>query len=235
MGRLQPENKLEKTTLNFKDIIDASMLNLSAGSHLNITDVLVALFVTFVCALIILWTYKNTYQGVLYQHSFGVTLVLAALVTTSIIMVISGNLVLSLGMVGALSIVRFRAAIKDPLDIVFMFWAISVGIANGVAYWKVSFTSTIILMIVMLVMKKTPVLSTPYLLVIKSKDSNDDDIIKIIEQNVKKVKLKNKTLKNGSAEIIYEVIGIDENKLLSALDSDNSIDDITLVAYGNNG
>ena len=226
---------METTAFNFKDIIDASKLNLSAGSNLNFTDVFAALFVTFVCALIIMWTYKNTYQGVLYQHSFGVALVLAALVTTSIIMVISGNLVLSLGMVGALSIVRFRAAIKDPLDIVFMFWAICVGIANGVAYWKVSITTTILLMIIMLIMKKAPTLSNPYLLVIKYKDNDDENIIKVIEKHAKKVKLKNKTLKKGSVENIYEVIGIDENKLLSALDSHSSIDDITLVAYGNNG
>ena len=211
---------MEKTTFNFKDIIDASMLNLSGGSALTLTDVFIALSVTFVCALIVLWTYKKTYQGVLYQSSFGVTLVLASLVTTSVIMVISGNLILSLGMVGALSIVRFRAAIKDPLDIVFMFWAISIGIAN----------------VVMLIMKNKHVFTPPaFLLVIKSKDSNDDAIIKIIEKNVRKVKLKNKTLKNGHAEIIYEVIGIDENKLLSDLDAQNSVTDITLVSYGNNG
>ena len=227
---------MEKTTFNFKDIIDASMLNLSGGSALTLTDVFIALSVTFVCALIVLWTYKKTYQGVLYQSSFGVTLVLASLVTTSVIMVISGNLILSLGMVGALSIVRFRAAIKDPLDIVFMFWAISIGIANGVAYWKVSFASTILLTVVMLIMKNKHVFTPPaFLLVIKSKDSNDDAIIKIIEKNVRKVKLKNKTLKNGYAEIIYEVIGIDENKLLSDLDAQNSVNDITLVSYGNNG
>jgi uncharacterized membrane protein YhiD involved in acid resistance len=226
---------MEKGTFNFKDIIDASMLNLNAGSHLNFTDVFIALFVTFICALIVVWTYKNTYQGVLYQHSFGVTLVLASLVTTSVIMVISGNLILSLGMVGALSIVRFRAAIKDPLDIIFMFWAISIGIANGVAYWKVSFTSTILLMIIMLIMKRTPVLSTPFLLVIKSKDSSDNVLDKIIQESARKVKLKNKTLKNGYAEIIYEVIGIDENKLLSDLDSHGSVDSVTLVSYGNNG
>lgn len=225
---------MEKTTFNFKDIIDASMLNLSSGSHLSLTDVFVALFVTLICALIVLWTYKHTYQGVLYQQSFGVTLVLAALVTTSVIMVISGNLILSLGMVGALSIVRFRAAIKDPLDIVFMFWAISIGIANGVAYWKVSFSSTILLMIVMLMMKKAPTLSTPFLLVLKLK-GDDSNVIEVIKSNVKKVRLKNKTLKNGSAEIIYEVIGINENNLLSSLDKLESVSDITLVAYGNNG
>jgi len=226
---------MEKPVFNFKDIIDASMLNLSSGSHLSLGDVFIALSVTLICALIILWTYKNTYQGVLYQQSFGVTLVLASLVTTSIIMVISGNLVLSLGMVGALSIVRFRAAVKDPLDIVFIFWAISIGIANGVAYWKVSFSATIFLMIVMLVMKKAPILSTPFLLVLKIKIDSDNSIVKLIESNAKKVKLKNKTLKNGSAEVIYEVIGINENKLLSDLDAHKSVSDITLVAYGNNG
>jgi len=226
---------MEKPVFNFKDIIDASMLNLSSGSHLSLGDVFIALSVTLICALIILWTYKNTYQGVLYQQSFGVTLVLASLVTTSVIMVISGNLVLSLGMVGALSIVRFRAAVKDPLDIVFIFWAISIGIANGVAYWKVSFSATIFLMIVMLMMKKAPILSTPFLLVLKIKIDSDNSIVKLIESNAKKVKLKNKTLKNGSAEVIYEVIGINENKLLSDLDAHKSVSDITLVAYGNNG
>jgi len=226
---------MEKTVFNFKDIIDASMLNLSSGSHLSLGDVFIGLSVTLICALIILWTYKNTYQGVLYQQSFGVTLVLAALVTTSVIMVISGNLVLSLGMVGALSIVRFRAAVKDPLDIVFIFWAISIGIANGVAYWKVSFSATIFLMIVMLMMKKAPTLSTPFLLVLKIKSDSDNSIVKVIESNAKKVKLKNKTLKNGTAEVIYEVIGINENKLLSDLDAHKSVSDITLVAYGNNG
>jgi hypothetical protein len=224
-----------ENSLSFKNILDASMLNLSSGSHLSIADVAIALTVSLVCSLIILWTYRNTYQGVLYQQSFGVTLVLASLVTTSIIMVISGNLVLSLGMVGALSIVRFRAAIKDPLDIVFLFWAISIGIANGVAYWKVSFTSTILVTIVMVLMKRTPTLSTPYLLVLKTNGNNQTDILKKIKANVKKVKLKNKTLKNGNAEVIYEVIGINENKLLADLDADKYIQDITLVAYGNNG
>jgi len=138
-------------------------------------------------------------------------------------------------MVGALSIVRFRAAIKDPLDIVFMFWAISIGIANGVAYWKVSFISTILLAIVMLIMKKGPTISSPFLLVLKINNGDGKDALDIIRKNVKKVKLKNKTLKNGYSEVIYEVIGIDENELLATLDSCKSIDNITLVSYGNNG
>ena len=179
--------------------------------------------------------YLNFSKSWSNRFQFSNLLPILALTVFLVISIVKSSLALSLGLVGALSIVRFRAAIKDPLDIVFMFWAISIGIANGVAYWKVSFTSTILLMIIMLIMKKTPILSTPFLLVVKSKDNNDDAIIKIIEQHVKKVKLKNKTLKNGSAEMIFEVIGVDENKLLSALDINQSVGDITLVAYTNNG
>ena len=110
-------------TLTFKDILDASTANLTSGANLSVIDVLVGLAASLICAAIISWTYRASYQGVLYQKSFNLSLILICVVTTSLIMVISGNLILSLGMVGALSIVRFRSAIKDPLDIVFMFWA----------------------------------------------------------------------------------------------------------------
>ena len=220
--------------LNFKDIIDASVLNLSSGAHLSLIDVVVALAITLICALIIMWTYRYTYQGVLYQPSFGVTLVLAALVTTSIIMVISGNLILSLGMVGALSIVRFRAAIKDPLDIVFMFWAISIGIANGVAYWKVSLTSTVLLTIIMVIMRRIPSTAASFLLVVKSTTTDNADVVNIIQNHVKKFRVKNKTVKEGASEVIYEVKGIQELELMSNLEKCAGVTNTTLVAYSNN-
>jgi len=220
--------------LTFKDILDASVLNLNTGAHLAIIDVVVALFVTLMCASIIVWTYRNTYQGVLYQRSFSVTIVLAALVTTSIIMVISGNLVLSLGMVGALSIVRFRAAIKDPLDIVYMFWAISIGIANGVAYMKVSITATILLSIVMVFMKRMPLSDSPYLLVVKYNSDISSDIINIVNENSKRSKMKSKSVKNGNYEAVYEVRGVDQNNLMSKLDHNINIIDSTLISYSNN-
>lgn len=220
--------------LNFKDVIDASVLNLSSGAHLSLVDVVVALTVTLICALVIMWTYKHTYQGVLYQESFGVTLVLAALVTTSIIMVISGNLILSLGMVGALSIVRFRAAIKDPLDIIFMFWAISIGIANGVAYWKVSFTSTILLTLIMVVMKRIPNTASSFLLVVKSNTSDNSEVVNVIKSYTKKFRIKNKTVREKGSEVIYEIKGIQEFDLMSNLEKCKGVTNTTLVAYGNN-
>ena len=119
---------MEDNKLSFTEIIGQNSINLASTSNITAIEIFSALF-SLLCSIVIAWTYKSTFQGVLYQHSYLVSLVLASVITSSVIMVISGNLILSLGMVGALSIVRFRSAIKDPLDIVFMFWAITVGIA----------------------------------------------------------------------------------------------------------
>jgi hypothetical protein len=220
--------------LTFKDILDASVINLNTGAHLAIIDVIIALFVTLMCASIIVWTYKNTYQGVLYQRSFSVTIVLAALVTTSVIMVISGNLVLSLGMVGALSIVRFRAAIKDPLDIVYLFWAISIGIANGVAYIKVSITATIFLSVIMVLMKRMPLTGSTFLLVVKYNSDISSDITNIVNESSKRFKMKSKSVKNQNYEAVYEVRGINQDELMSRLDQNINVIDSTLISYSNN-
>ena len=112
---------MEDNKLSFTEIIGQNSINLAATSNITAIEILSALFFSLLCSIIIAWTYKSTFQGVLYQHSYLVSLVLASVITSSVIMVISGNLILSLGMVGALSIVRFRSAIKDPLDIVFCF------------------------------------------------------------------------------------------------------------------
>ena len=115
---------------SYKDIVNNSLLNVQPGA-LTVSDVVTSLLMTLVISMLIFWLYKKSFRGVLYTHSFNISLVMISLVTSLVIMTISTNLILSLGMVGALSIVRFRTAVKDPLDIVFMFWAIAVGIANG--------------------------------------------------------------------------------------------------------
>ena len=165
-------------TLTFKDILDASTANLTSGANLSVIDVLVGLAASLICAAIISWTYRASYQGVLYQKSFNLSLILICLVTTSVIMVISGNLVLSLGMVGALSIVRFRAAIKDPMDIVYMFWAVAVGIANGVANIKVSLTATIVISILIILLNRLPFGSIAYLVILKYNAEDEPAFLK---------------------------------------------------------
>ena len=104
------------TSLSFQDIISSSIANINSGSIVSIGDILLALTATLICSIIIIITYRKSYQGVIYQKSFSLSIIMLSLITTSVIMIISGNLILSLGMVGALSIIRFRSAIKDPLE-----------------------------------------------------------------------------------------------------------------------
>ena len=120
--------------VTFADVLQKSFIAMSMGSTDRITtlNILINLSMSFLVGMFIFFIYKKTYQGVLYQRSFNISLFLASAVTAMIIMTISGNLILSLGMVGALSIVRFRTPVKDSMDLVFLFWASSAGIENGV-------------------------------------------------------------------------------------------------------
>ena len=220
--------------LSFRDILDASAANLSSGYVLTVTDVLVGLFASLLCAAIISWTYRETYQGVLYQKSFNISIILICLVTTAVIMVISGNLVLSLGMVGALSIVRFRAAIKDPLDIVFMFWAVSVGIANGVANIKVSLTATIIIAILLLALNRIPFGMSAFIVIVKYKEESEEEIIKALTENSSRYVIKSKNYKDGYIELIAEARLSRANNLSADLSKKEGLVDLSLLAYSSN-
>ena len=157
-----------------------------------------------------------------------------SLITTSVIMVISGNLVLSLGMVGALSIVRFRAAVKDPLDIVFMFWAVSIGIANGVAAFKVSFSATIIISFIIIIAKKIPLSSTSYMLIIKCKPSVENELFEILSKETKKFYLKSKNINGDQLELIFETRIKDQSKLSKKVSELSGVTDVSILSYSSN-
>ena len=150
----------------FRDLLKNSVLETSFVSSLNSSDIFINLLITLVIGIFIFYIYKKTFQGVLYTQAFNVSLVMVSLVTALIIMTISSNLILSLGMVGALSIVRFRTAVKDSMDIVYMFWAISVGIANGAGYFKISLIGSLFIAAVLIVLSRYRESSNPYLLII---------------------------------------------------------------------
>ena len=129
--------------LTFNNLFSQDNLALALDSNLTVTFITVNMLYAGLIGCMIAWIYKRFFMGVLFQKSFAVTIIGITMVTTSIIMVISGNLILSLGMVGALSIVRFRAAIKDPLDVLYIFWAVGSGIAIAVSQYMVVFVSMI--------------------------------------------------------------------------------------------
>ena len=225
---------MDQKSITFSDLISSSTMNLNSGSTLTVFDIFIALFASLICAAIISYTYKNTYQGVLYQKSFNLSLILISLITTSVIMVISGNLVLSLGMVGALSIIRFRSAVKDPIDIVFMFWAVSIGIANGVAAFKVSFLTSIIISVVIILIKKIPLSSKPFILIIKTNVGNEKILDKIISTESNQYFLKSKNINGNHEELIFEIRIKDDLKITKKISQIKGVKDVNLISSSNN-
>jgi len=157
--------------ITFNDILSMASANMTAASSLPWVAIIMNLTVSLFLGVLIALVYRKAFVGILFQKSFAVSLILVSLVTTMIIMVISGNLILSLGMVGALSIVRFRAAIKEPIDIVYMFWAVGVGIANGVGIFSISIFSSVFIALILLYLAKFQSRPKSKLLVVKGPNS----------------------------------------------------------------
>ena len=217
--------------LSFTEILESNSINLASTSNLSVIEISSALLFSLVCSLIIAWTYKSTFQGVLYQHSYLVSLIMASIITSSVIMVISGNLILSLGMVGALSIVRFRSAIKDPLDIIFMFWAITVGIANGIGMIKVSIICTLLISLVCFILYKIPKAVEPHVLVIKFNKANMDNIIKAVKNNSLNNKLISHTSNLDAGEVVYKLRPKNNDILLKEIKLIEGVNEASLLMY----
>lgn len=135
--------------MTFNDIFKSSFLE--NVTSVSIFDMLIAMILAFAIGMFIFLVYKKTYQGVMYSSSFGVTLVALTMITTLVILAVTSNVVLSLGMVGALSIVRFRTAIKEPLDIAFLFWSIAVGIVLAAGIIPLAVFGSIIIGVILIV------------------------------------------------------------------------------------
>lgn len=223
---------MEQTTIN--DIFSKSFVAMQSGiERFSPIEIIINLTVSFVVGLFIFFVYKKTFQGVLYQRSFNVSLVAIAMIITLIIMTISGNLVLSLGMVGALSIVRFRTPIKDPVDLVFIFWAITVGIANGVGYFNISLIGSVFMTIVLLFMTRKAEVEHPYLLVLQvPTDTSSDEAIKDIKKSVERFMLKSKTITPQYEEITAEIrLKGEDTSFINNLYNEHKILKATLITY----
>ncbi|WP_102346663.1 DUF4956 domain-containing protein [Bacillus sp. Marseille-P3661] len=215
---------------NFNDIIKNSFLNLDSFIELSIVQIIVALLFSLLLGVFIYVVYKKTYKGVVYSHNFNITLVLMTMITSLIIMTISTNIVLSLGMVGALSIVRFRTAIKDPLDIVFMFWAIAIGIACGAGLFLLSLISSVLIAGVIYFLSRKKFKETVFLLVIHYEEHADSNV-KMSMKNLSYV-LKSKIIRNKMIELTVEVkLKIDNTAFVNHISEVKGVKDVSLVHY----
>ena len=214
----------------FRDLIKSSVLENTATVSLNSSDIVVNLLLTLLVGLFIFYIYRKSFQGVLYTQSFNVSLVMVSLITSLIIMTISSNLILSLGMVGALSIVRFRTAVKDAMDIGFMFWAISVGIANGAGYFKISIVGSLFIAAVLLVLSRYRETSAPYLLIINYNPSSDELVGEYIG-GLKGFKLRSKTISQDNCELTLEVRVKHDHEIVTSIQAITGVTSCVLVSY----
>ena len=190
--------------MTFQDIFKSSFLeNVTA---VNLLDMVIALGLAFVIGVFIFLIYKKSFSGVMYSSGFGVTLIALTTITTLVILAVTSNVVLSLGMVGALSIVRFRTAIKEPLDIAFLFWAIAAGIvlAAGMIPLAVFGSLFIGLVLIFFVNKKTR--DNPYIMVVSClNEKAEKQAEELLKEQVKKYRIKSKTVTADAVEVNYEV------------------------------
>ncbi len=189
--------------MTFQDIFKSSFLE-KAGSF-QAVDFVIAMGAAFVLGLFIFWVYKKTFNGVMYSAGFGVSLVALTLIATLVILAVTSNVVLSLGMVGALSIVRFRTAIKEPLDIAYLFWAIAVGIVLGGGLLPLAVFGSLFIGIVLIVFVNKKPTDHPYIMIVSCHAEAEKEVYGCLQEDVKKQVLKSKTVSETGIEMTLEV------------------------------
>ena len=223
--------------MNFIDLIKKSVIAEFTGT-LSVTDMLLSLVVAFAISLFIIYIYKKTYTGVVYSKSFALSIMMLSMVTALIIRTINSNLALSLGMVGALSIVRFRTAVKEPVDTAFMFWGIAGGIMAGAGIYLVGVVGSLLLGAFFLASYLLGFkYSTRYLLILKF-DKDAYDKIKDACKHLPKRKMKSNSVYKDNMELTFEIElkARDEdtkNKILDDFKNINGLINASLISYQN--
>lgn len=217
--------------MSFSDIFKSSFLeNVTAVS---LTDMLIALALSFGVGLFIFLIYKKTYQGVMYSSGFGVTLLALTMITTLVILAVTSNVVLSLGMVGALSIVRFRTAIKEPLDLAFLFWSIAAGIVLAAGFIPLAVIGSAIIGVILLLFVNRKSHVNPYILVLQCADSATEATAKAyLETKTQRCVLKSKAVQAGNIELNLELrLKSGNTDFINELSAMDGVTSAALVSY----
>ena len=215
---------------NFAETLQAGMFT---SGNINASLIILNIVIGALVGYMISYGYRKHYTGVLYQKSFATALILVTMVTTSVIMVISGNIILSLGLVGALSIVRFRAAIKDPLDVVYIFWAVGSGISIGVSQYSVALIGFFAIYIVLHLMKRFFSQDQPILLILKFPLSTSELVERSLKDFPKRMSMRSKHMYSDIVEVVYEIpaSGAPQHFLARLKDISSDVE-VRIINYG---
>lgn len=217
--------------MTFNDIFKSSFLESVTGFSLS--EVLLAMLFAVIVGLFIFWVYKKTFTGILYSSGFALTLIGLTLVTTLVIIAVTSNVVLSLGMVGALSIVRFRTAIKEPMEIVFLFWSIAVGIVIGAGMIPLAVLGSVIIGIILLIFANRKNVENAYILVLNCENEEaENTAAELLKNTVKKYRIKSKTVNADGIELTTELkIKDDKMAFVHQMNKITGVKNATLVSY----
>lgn len=217
--------------MTFQDIFKSSFLE--NVTEFSAADTLIGMIFALVMGLFIFTVYKKTFNGVMYSTGFAMALVGLSLVTTLVIMAVTSNVVLSLGMVGALSIVRFRAAIKEPMEIVYLFWAIAVGIVIGAGMIPLAVIGSIIIGGILILFANRRIHDNPYILIVNcSSETAEETALRLAQTAVERFAVKSKTVNAAGIELTAEVRMKDAGTaLVNRLNDIEGVNDVTLVSY----
>ena len=217
--------------MTFNDIFKSSFLESVTGFSLS--EGLLAMLFAVIVGLFIFWVYKKTFTGILYSSGFALTLIGLTLVTTLVIIAVTSNVVLSLGMVGALSIVRFRTAIKEPMEIVFLFWSIAVGIVIGAGMIPLAVLGSVIIGIILLIFANRKNVENAYILVLNCENEEaENTAAELLKNTVKKYRIKSKTVNADGIELTTELkIKDDKMAFVNQMNKITGVKNATLVSY----
>ena len=217
--------------MSFSDIFKSNFID--NVTSVSILDMAIALALAFGLGMFIFLVYKKTYSGVMYSASFGTTLVALSMITTVVILAVTSNVVLSLGMVGALSIVRFRTAIKEPLDIAFLFWSIAVGIVLAAGMIPLAVIGSVIIGIILLVFVNRKAHKNPYIVVVRCDGHDSETKAKsFLDGKAERCVVKSKIAQKGAVELNMEIRLKDDNTdFINTLADMEGVQSAVLVSY----
>ncbi len=217
--------------MSFNDIFKSSFLE--NVTSVNLPDMVIAITLSFALGLFIFFIYKKTFAGVMYSSAFGVTLIAMTMISTFVILAVTSNVVLSLGMVGALSIVRFRTAIKEPLDIAFLFWAIAAGIVLAAGMIPLAVFGSVVIGVILLLFANKKTHINPYIVVLRCDNhESETTAVDYLKQQVNKCVIKSKTVQKGAVEVNIEIrMKNDNTDFINRLSEMNGINSAVLVSY----
>lgn len=218
--------------MTFNDALKQSFISNFNTADIGVKAVIITISITLLLSLYMFFIYRIICRKNFYDKSFNISLAALAIITAAIIITIQSSIVVSLGMVGALSIVRFRTAIKNPLDLVFLFWAIAIGIICGTGLYHIAVIITIVLTLLIFALDMIPVAKVPMLLVVQCNQNNlQNEILSVVADEAKYYKVKSRNIAENRLNMVIELKTSEEGELLSKVNEIKGVDYVSLIDH----